>query len=113
MPTKTCVRCETPKETTEYGICRTSRDGLFSYCKPCKSSYNREKKYGLTADEVNELLARGCENCGSFEKLHIDHDHASGEVRGCLCNGCNTALGLLGEDADRIAGLADYIKRVS
>jgi len=31
--------------------------------------------------------------------------------RGLLCLSCNTALGLLREDVERIRQLADYIKR--
>jgi Recombination endonuclease VII len=35
--------------------------------------------------------------------LYVDHDHRTGEVRGLLCNACNTAIGLLEEDRARIS----------
>jgi hypothetical protein len=42
--------------------------------------------------------------------LCVDHDHRSGAVRGLLCNACNTALGLLGEQPDRFREAAKYLE---
>jgi hypothetical protein len=42
------------------------------------------------------------------QDVNVDHCHASGKVRGLLCRGCNGALGMLGEDPDRILGLLRY-----
>lgn len=53
----------------------------------------------------------------------IDHDHRCCKgtrrikricgkcVRGLLCNQCNIALGMVGDDLDRLTKLADYVKR--
>jgi hypothetical protein len=49
--------------------------------------------------------------CGKVLDLttgHQDHNHETGELRGVLCNGCNRALGYLGDNADITAGLAEY-----
>ena len=68
--------------------------------------------YGITVAEYDALLARqggGCAICGNDEpaehgrtgkkfKLSVDHDHATGRVRGLLCQRCNRAIGLLGDD---------------
>jgi hypothetical protein len=45
--------------------------------------------------------------------LHVDHDHKTGKVRGLLCNTCNTSLGLLSEDKNRITGLITYLETTS
>jgi hypothetical protein len=52
----------------------------------------------------------GCEVCGGrTSKMPVDHDHETGEPRGLLCSNCNTALGLVGEDVDRLMALAMYL----
>lgn len=44
-----------------------------------------------------------CAICGALPKSHrhleIDHDHATGELRGYLCTRCNTRIGIF-EDLD-------------
>jgi hypothetical protein len=42
------------------------------------------------------------------ERLCVDHDHHTREVRALLCGRCNTALGLMGERVDLIERLAQY-----
>ena len=70
-----------------------------------------KNKYGLTLDEAKAVVARAdskCECCGRGLEAHgtgahksdvanIDHCHATGAVRGILCNKCNQALGLLND----------------
>jgi hypothetical protein len=73
-----------------------------------KGDYYR-RQYGLAVDEVNDLLRTGCQVCGSSDNLRIDHCHNTGDVRGCLCHGCNVALGFVAEDSDRLRQLANYI----
>jgi hypothetical protein len=59
-----------------------------------------------------------CAVCGhppnSYQRrkasLAVDHDHATGTVRGLLCGRCNTALGLLGEDSAVIVKLFNYLE---
>jgi hypothetical protein len=65
----------------------------------------RLRKYGLTAEEYERLLASQngrCRGCGTTDPgrkgWHIDHCHATGRVRCLLCNRCNTVLGMCGED---------------
>lgn len=68
----------------------------------------------------------GCSNDYTTSNLHIDHDHdccppgkfstkttvsCGACVRGWLCQACNTSLGLLKEDPQRISGLLEWIAR--
>ena len=70
------------------------------------------RKYGLTLAEHDTLAASQgglCAICGRERPLRVDHDHATGVIRGLLCHNCNVALGLLGEDAQVISLAAQYV----
>lgn len=40
---------------------------------------------------------------------NIDHDHATGQVRGILCRGCNNALGCVRDSPQTMLRLIDYL----
>jgi hypothetical protein len=58
-----------------------------------------KKRYGITAAERDALFeAQGgrCAICyGDLKRLVVDHDHSLLEIRGLLCDGCNTFVGFL------------------
>lgn len=75
----------------------------------------RAKKYGVSLEVINTLMEiTQCEACGShFGKGNgsVDHDHATGRIRGVLCKPCNHALGVVGECSKRLFALANYCRR--
>ncbi len=106
-----------------------------SYCSACKElrnsesrkkypdrakqyykTANRRRNYNLEPEEYELLLSKSnnlCMICSSPPKtksLHIDHDHKTGKVRGLLCHGCNTAIGLLKEDIEIMKKAIQYIQ---
>lgn len=132
MITKRCPACKEVKEADKFNKSKAAKNGLSSYCKICTraktkahkkanplTSEDRRKenlryKYGISPARYDELLLSQlgmCANkaCLSTEKLVVDHNHTTGEVRGLLCHGCNTALGYAREDIDILHGLARYI----
>lgn len=71
------------------------------------------QRFGITLEEYEARTENAvCEVCsGRDAKTGLDHDHESGEIRGVLCGRCNTALGLLKDDPQRIRALALYLER--
>lgn len=43
--------------------------------------------------------------------LQVDHDHATGTIRGLLCNECNTAIGRLGDNVEGLLRALRYLTR--
>lgn len=80
-----------------------------------------ERNYGITLAEYNEMLddqGGGCFICGRTaaeegKRLGVDHDHDTGEVRGLLCQNCNTAIGFLQDDPALLRSAADYLDSLS
>jgi len=54
-----------------------------------------------------------CESCGDpfTTTPHVDHDHATGVVRGYLCLGCNTGLGNFKDDPERLYAAIQYLQK--
>lgn len=59
---------------------------------------SRAKALGVSDEQYATMLewqGGGCKLCQSTPKtrrLHVDHDHATGEVRGLLCHRCNRTM---------------------
>jgi hypothetical protein len=47
----------------------------------------------------------GCLRALAASRVHIDHCHKTGAVRGLLCGTCNIGIGQLGDDPDTIGRL--------
>ena len=68
----------------------------------------------ISSDAYDLLFARQGGVCAigkqkSDRRLHADHCHATGKLRGLLCSNCNTGLGLYHDDADRLLAAAAYL----
>lgn len=78
--------------------------------------YSLRKRYGISESEYIAMVERQNGACGiclaplTSEAL-VDHNHATGAVRGLLCRPCNFAIGLLDDDPDRLRAAASYIER--
>lgn len=80
---------------------------------------NLKRNYNFSLDEYNDMLEKQngrCLGCNSFytesarERLHVDHCHLTGKIRGLLCHHCNTALGLVKDNIDTLSRLISYLK---
>lgn len=79
--------------------------------------FRLQAKYGLSPMARDALLEKQggvCAVCGTARwngsGPHVDHDHATGKVRGILCSTCNTALGMIKDDPGIARAMADYLE---
>lgn len=60
-------------------------------------NYHLKYKYKITLEDYNKLYEEQEGRCAicrkHYEKLLIDHDHNTNQIRGLLCNKCNLGLG--------------------
>lgn len=100
-----------------------AQEGQRAHCrgvrKAAKVEETRAKGKGITPERLDWMFrwqGGRCAICGkpqskSTKKLAIDHCHRTGVVRGLLCTGCNTGIGMLGDDPSRIREAATYVER--
>jgi hypothetical protein len=103
-------------------------------CQPCYTSWrytnnrdrliavaraaNLKSQFGITQDDYDMMydaqdgLCAICHRaCVSGRKLAVDHDHATGRVRGLLCGNCNQALGKANDNPALLREMATYLER--
>lgn len=76
-------------------------------------------RYGITAADYDSILAAQggrCACCGaaanrSGKRLFVDHDHATGSVRGVICLNCNRGIGSLGDTIEGVRRALNYLER--
>lgn len=82
--------------------------------------YNWLKKFNISREDYEALLAKQdgvCDICKiaspgkTRASFSIDHDHKTGKIRGLLCSGCNTAIGLMYESKETLANAIKYLEK--
>lgn len=135
---KKCPKCGIAKEKKEFGKDSTTASGVSSWCKSCKkvwrSQYRKDnpgslkkidfnndlkKHYGITSEQYWKLFEAqkgNCACCGQSHelfkrRLHVDHDHETGVIRGLLCTECNPGLGYFQDSVERLEAAVTYLKK--
>jgi len=124
--TKVCKRCLKMKPLVEFHTVKDlsrCRKGVNTYCKSCFNElhviWRKEKQYGLTQVDFEEMLQRQgnkCAICGTSDPgghanvFSIDHCHCHGHVRALLCTLCNTGLGHFQDDPNLLRKAAEYLE---
>lgn len=85
-----------------------------------RRSYKRRAllaRYGLTEDAFHVRLDAQNHECAvcreplsQDHRVHVDHSHESGHVRGLLCLNCNVGLGMFRDDPARLRLAALYLE---
>ena len=81
-----------------------------------QSKNDAEKKghepCSATVAEIKEAFTGYCVICGTEEKkckLCMDHDHATGQFRGWLCQRCNRGLGCFRDDSELLERAVEFL----
>lgn len=119
---KQCSKCTEWKSIDQYSVQIDKSDGLRPSCTTCERERKLLARYGITLEEYKAILAKQNGVCAiclepSDKSLHVDHDHnccpgrnSCGKcVRSFLCSNCNTAIGLMEDNPDRLIDAAMYL----
>lgn len=135
MNLKFCSKCGMfkPSDLTHFRRASAKKGGLYSYCRDCHNKTNRAyfaanrgaqvgrklmERYGITLDEYERMLEEQGGHCAICEKtegargrrLHVDHCHTTGRVRGLLCSTCNRGIGMLRDDVELMRRALAYME---
>ena len=86
-------------------------------------AYVLKNKYGITLEEYNQKVREQGNRCavcrrpetvkgtkdGKPRRLAVDHDHATGTVRGLLCLRCNSIVWALEDNHTTLPAIQAYI----
>lgn len=129
---KKCTKCKNTIEISGFYSDKTRIDGKSAKCKNCcstqalawyrKNRFTRQyayrlKTYGLSKEEVDNMVEAQngrCAACGNLPTprgLVVDHNHTTGKVRALLCHNCNSSIGYLKDDPNRVLLLFNYLNK--
>lgn len=114
-----CKLCRAAQERARYA---RDRDRILERARtnPTTKLSNRwsklKRQRGVTRDWYLTLVwaqSGRCAICADWFglQLRVDHDHATGSIRGLLCERCNFGIGNLGDDPAACDGAAVYLER--
>lgn len=134
---KVCSKCKIEKDSGSFSKNNYSKDGLQSRCKICCAESQRKwhknnpdkvragkikYNFGISRLDYEALHKKQggvCAICskpetairnGKLKELAIDHCHQTGQVRGLLCQRCNTALGQFSDDISTLESAINYLR---
>jgi hypothetical protein len=134
---KVCRICkqEKPEDAFEWNY-TTKHNSRRHQCKTCRNVQRKtwesrhgdglrdrslKRLYGMTREDyhkMSEAQDNKCYICNKINdfgpwknKLVVDHNHKTDEVRKLLCDKCNKGLGQFNDDIELLLKAADYIKQ--
>ena len=119
---KHCSTCNTLLPISEFNPERSSRDGHRKICRMCRRFETLLHKYSMSRAAYEDRIEQQHGKCaickqpeirklrGNLAWLCVDHDHATGHIRGLLCHACNKAVGIMQDDPIRLRAAAAYLE---
>lgn len=124
---KVCDRCYRYLDTEEhFENNRLKKDNVITKrpsCRSCRSKKNgisiptKQKKEWEAKRPVNGSLF-SCPICKKttivgISKIVLDHNHSTGNVRGWLCESCNTGIGRFDDKIEIIKHAIDWLEKTN
>ena len=119
---KQCRSCGVEKPLSEYFVRRDTgkhRNDCIQCQRDKKNAKQYATMYGITLSDYDKLFEEQGGTCALCylpqhdprkNRLCVDHDHVTGEVRGLLCSNCNVGLGLLKDDERILINAIRYLR---
>jgi hypothetical protein len=114
---KRCSQCKEFLPLDLFPLNKRGVAGRNSWCKSCFATYHKdrklEQKFNISRSTFEKLVENQqglCAICHQdSDNLCVDHDHATGAVRGLLCISCNFALGFFRDDVAVLQQAISYL----
>lgn len=95
-----CKSCSKKYEQIRYFKLKSIGSKYIKNKQETTRIYSYKKKFGISIEQYDDILKSQNYSCAICEihesvhktKLHIDHNHKTGEIRGLLCDLCNRFL---------------------
>lgn len=111
---KRCTDYRRTLTASEYGVDRSTHDGLMRRCPRCQLASGRRSRGVHRADSYlqpdPEDRCAICGGDGGTRGLFLDHDHLTGRFRGWLCHFCNAGVGHFEDSPGLLARAITYLQ---
>lgn len=136
---KACTKCGVVKCHDKFDKRKASKDGLTAQCTVClrvkamkvrkdnpetTRANNLKNRFNMSIEDYNKIFLKQKGKCaichkaettkdikGNTKWLATDHNHDTDEVRGLLCNACNTGIGKLGDSIKVLKSAVKYLEK--
>lgn len=112
-----CIKCDQEKNRALYKQNAEQRKAYRIRYKARRRELHLEQKWGMSISEYGAMCRAQnglCAICGKAplkRQLAVDHDHATGAIRGLLCDSCNLGIGYFNDDPELMLAAIDYINQ--
>ncbi|OOF44115.1 hypothetical protein BKK51_09890 [Rodentibacter trehalosifermentans] len=124
---KVCDRCYKRLDTeTEFENNRLKKDNIITKRPSCRSCRREKDGARIPTRQKNEWESKRpvpgslftCPICQKttivgISKVVLDHNHSTGNVRGWLCESCNTGIGRFDDKIEIIQHAIDWLKKTN
>lgn len=74
----------------------------------------KEREFSKNREEYlkGDNIPNNCEICGHKNRLVVDHDHLTGNIRGILCMKCNFGIGYFQDNTELMFNAINYLNKL-